>query len=472
MIRQLIREMLLTERVYGAQAVVYHGSKAPPDVFVPALLNDTFEPGMGDGAMYGKALYCVYDLGGTKTEKGDYGKYIYKFKVNLYGFICFDPDVAQLVYKRPLTPVEQAQELGLDETLTEKLERIRVKGIKHTSDAALPASEFLKGKVKGLIFTGSRDGRVAVIYDQTVAVPFAWKKVGDKSWTAIDKSSLKPALRRSASGDWEAEKYDINQMDVLAKLSKLPVDKRMVKGKLDLSNNAMITSLPAGLQVGGDLDLTDTGITSLPAGLRVGGSLDISGIGITSLPSGLRVGGGLNISRTGITSLPVDLQVGGELDLSRTGITSLPAGLKVGGSLDIDGSSIASLPAGLQVGLNLNLGSTLITSLPAGLQVGGNLSLRFTKITSLPADLQVGGYFNLSYTKIASLPAGLNVGGTLDIEGTRITLLPAGLKVGRNLTLRGSGVTSLPVDLQVGYDIIGFGGDKSQVPQHLKDKLN
>ena len=412
MIRQLIREMLLTERVYGAQAVVYHGSKAPPDVFVPALLDDMFTPGEGDGDMYGKALYCVYDLEGTKTEAGDYGKYIYKFKVNLYGFICFDPDVAQLVYKRPLTPVEQAQELGLDETLIEQLKGIRIES-GFTSDTALPASKFLKGKVKGLIFTGSTDGRVAAVYDQTIAVPFAWKRVSDKSWTAIDKSSLKPALKKSALGDWEAEKYDFDPVALLAKLSKLPVDKRVVKGKLDLSNNAMIASLPAGLKVGGSLDLSGTGITSLPAGLQVGGDLNLSYTKITSLPDGLKVGGDLEIyGCRNITSLPVDLQVGGSLYLKGTSITSLPAGLKVG--------------------LNLDLSyNTNITSLPAGLQVGGELYLNNTMITSLPADLQVGGDLNLNNTGIRLLPAGL----------------------------------------QVGYDIYGFRGKKSQVPQHLKGKV-
>ena len=145
MIRKLIQEILLAERVYGSQAVVYHGSKAPPDVFVPALLNDTFEPGQGEGAMYGKGLYCVYDLNKTQTESGAYGNYVYKFKVNLYGFICFDPEVAQLVYKRPLTPVEQAQELGLDEVLVEKLRKINVEVSEFTSNLALPASKFLKG---------------------------------------------------------------------------------------------------------------------------------------------------------------------------------------------------------------------------------------------------------------------------------------------------------------------------------------
>ena len=359
--------MLLTERVYGAQAVVYHGSKAPPDVFVPALLDDMFTPGEGDGDMYGKALYCVYDLEGTKTEAGDYGKYIYKFKVNLYGFICFDPDVAQLVYKRPLTPVEQAQELGLDETLIEQLKRIRIKS-EYTSDAALPASKFLKGRVKGLIFTGSHDGRVAVVYDQTIAVPFAWKRVSDKSWTAIDKSSLKPALRRSASGDWEAEKYDVDLEALLTGLSKLPVGERVIKGSLDLKDTS-ITSLPAGLKVGGNISTGyNTKIASLPVDLQVGGDLGLRGTNITSLPAGLQVGGVLDLNSTMITSLPADLQVGGDLNLIYSMITSLPAGLKVGGSLYLNLTGITSLPAGLQVGNHLYFTGA---SLPNDLRVGG-----------------------------------------------------------------------------------------------------
>ena len=367
MIRQLIREMLLSERVYGAQAVVYHGSKAPPDVFVPALLNDTFEPGGGDGAMYGKALYCVYKLGGTQTESGKYGNYIYKFKVNLYGFICFDPDVAQLVYRRPLTPVEQAQELGLDETLVEQLKRIRIKS-EYTSDAALPASKFLKGRVKGLIFTGSHDGRVAVVYDQTIAVPFGWKKISDKSWTAIDKSSLKPALRRSASGDWEAEKYDVDLEALLTGLSKLPVGERVIKGSLDLKDTS-ITSLPAGLKVGGNISTGyNTKIASLPVDLQVGGDLGLRGTNITSLPAGLQVGGVLDLNSTMITSLPADLQVGGDLNLIYSMITSLPAGLKVGGSLYLNLTGITSLPAGLQVGNHLYFTGA---SLPNDLRVGG-----------------------------------------------------------------------------------------------------
>jgi ABC-type uncharacterized transport system YnjBCD ATPase subunit len=38
-------------------------------------------------------------------------------------------------------------------------------------------------------------------------------------------------------------------------------------------SNTNITSLPEGLEVGGDLFLQDTTIKSLPAGLKVGGDL-------------------------------------------------------------------------------------------------------------------------------------------------------------------------------------------------------
>ena len=264
MIRQLIREMLLTEKVYGAQAVVYHGSNTEPEVFIPALLNDTFDPGHGSGAMYGKGLYCVYDLAKTQTGSGKYGDYVYKFKVNLYGFICFDPEVALLVYKRPLTPVEQAQELGLDETLIEKLKGTRIRD-GFTSAAALHASKFLKGKVKGLIFTGAHDGRVAVVYDDAVAIPFAWKLFNRRSWNSVDKSSLKPAIRKSSLGGWEVDKYEIKTL--LAKLSKLPANERMFKGNLDF-NGAKITSLPADLQVGGDIYGFTGDISQVPQRLK------------------------------------------------------------------------------------------------------------------------------------------------------------------------------------------------------------
>jgi hypothetical protein len=105
------------------------------------------------------------------------------------------------------------------------------------------------------------------------------------------------------------------------------------KIKCERARILLINSLSAGLQVGGRLDLSGTGITKLPVDLHVGGSLDLRDTGITKLPANLRVGGYLDLSGTGIAKLPADLRVGGWLNLYNTKITALPADLLVGGSL-------------------------------------------------------------------------------------------------------------------------------------------
>ena len=48
------------------------------------------------------------------------------------------------------------------------------------------------------------------------------------------------------------------------------------------------------------MELDETTIKSLPEGLEVGGNLDLSGSLINSLPKGLKVGGNLYIYRTPI----------------------------------------------------------------------------------------------------------------------------------------------------------------------------
>jgi hypothetical protein len=129
MIRNLIREFILQEEVFGAQAFVYHGSKVDPTDLIPAFLNNQFIPGGGD--YYGKGLYAVYDLESGRTGSGFYGPFIYKLKVNLYGFISFDPDVTKLIYKRDLEPWQQAEEVGADTSIVEALKiQLRSKKMK------------------------------------------------------------------------------------------------------------------------------------------------------------------------------------------------------------------------------------------------------------------------------------------------------------------------------------------------------
>jgi hypothetical protein len=392
LLRFLIRETLLLEEVYGAQAIVYHGTKAPPQVLIRALLDDTFNPGEGAGYMYGKGFYAVHKLEGTQTQRGGYGPHILKLKVKLDDYIIFDRDVATRVYGKPLLPQEQALRAGLDDITVKKLGEAGFNRLfdpgEFSSDTTEKASRFLAGRCKGIVYTGRRDGRCVLVYDPTTVVPMAWKPVGAKTWNPVERSSLKGALRRSASGEWEEGKY--TSLGILRMLEKLPPDQRVVKGDLNLTGTP-ITSLPQGLEVGGTLDLSFTRITSLPQDLKVGHNLWLSGTPITSLPRGLIVGGTINLTSTPITSLPQGLVVGGDLLLRGIRITSLPQDLKVGGALDLTGTPITSLPQDLKVGDSLVLTGTPITSLPQGLKVGGALNLQGTPITSLPQDMEVGG---------------------------------------------------------------------------------
>ena len=474
LLRSLIRETLLLEEVYGAQAVVYHGTKADPIALIDALLKDKFKAGEGDGAMYGKGLYTVYDPDGARTMTGFYGDHVIKLKVNLYGYIIFDPEIALKVYKRPLTPAEQAEEVGYSDTVIEVLGRVGPsRSDRFTSDSALSVYKSLQYEVKGLVFTGENDGRVAVVYDPTTAVPMAWKRVTrngkpvSRPWTPVDRAALlaplerpdvrdregrpvqQSALGRSALGDFEAGKWD--PLTLLKRVEILPKDQRVVKGDLDLTD-APITSLPMGLKVGGNLELAGTPITSLPVDLKVGGDLDLRKTSVSSLSAGLKVGGSLILSDTSVASLPADLQVGDGLYLTGTPITSLPAGLKVGGDLNLTVTPVTALPADLKVGGNLFLYDTPIASISAGLQVDGDLNLTAAPVTVLPAGLKVGGDLNLTRAPVASLPADLQVGGDLFLYKTS--------------------VDSLPADLKVGGVIYGFSNKYwNNVPEHLKDKI-
>ena len=386
-IRSLIRETLLLEEVYGAQATVYHGTRADPQVLISALLDDTFRPGEGSGSMYGKGLYTVYNLKGAKTNSGEYGDYVIKLKVNLYGYIIFDAGIAKKVYKAPLSIVEQAKELGLSKQIIEMLKEIATKtSYSITSDVALRASKFLLGVVKGIMFTGEHDGPVAVVYDPTTAVPIAWKNVRDKKWNKVDREKLKPSLKRSATGEWQEEKYEKSPLRILKKLKSLPLEERIVDGSLEL-NSKSITSLPDGLKVKGSLVLAGTMITSLPENLEVGGFLDLQGTRIKLLPNGLKVGNGLYLEDSLVQSIPEDAKIGGVLHAAGTSITSLPTGLKVV-SLDIKWTKITSLPKGLEVEWSLNISGTRIYSLPEDLKVGYEILGFEGKRSSVPEHLR------------------------------------------------------------------------------------
>jgi len=104
------------------------------------------------------------------------------------------------------------------------------------------------------------------------------------------------------------EKNDNRNAPLLWKLENdIPLTKEDLNVKGDFAPFfPRINSLPKGLKVGGDLDLSQVELTSLPEGLEVGGYLSLTHSDIESLPKGLKVGGNLIITDTPLAKLSDD----------------------------------------------------------------------------------------------------------------------------------------------------------------------
>jgi len=95
----------------------------------------------------------------------------------------------------------------------EKISEIdrKIKPDDYSSKYALEFSKFMKGRVKGLIYTGLHDGECCVIYDPSIVVIVAFKDTFDKKWTRFDDNSIKQSMSKSKSGDFETKKYEIGK---------------------------------------------------------------------------------------------------------------------------------------------------------------------------------------------------------------------------------------------------------------------
>jgi hypothetical protein len=102
--------------------------------------------------------------------------------------------------------------------------------------------------------------------------------------------------------------------DLANAILNLYLEGRTCEGGLHIGNRPWIRSLPAGLRVGGDLNLEGTQVERIGAGLWVDGRLSLHRTPIQSLPAGLTVQD-VDLSSTGVAILPQGLRVAGLLIL-------------------------------------------------------------------------------------------------------------------------------------------------------------
>ena len=125
---------------------------------------------------------------------------------------------------------------------------------------------------------------------------------------------------------------------------------------LNLSECENLRELPNHLCVGHKLILQGASINALPSDLKVGGDIDLRGSYLDSLPDNFKVAGNLNLHFCqNLKTLPKGMVVLGDLDITKTDIKVLPEDLIVCGRLYTDSTEI-KIPRSTQIygGSSLN----------------------------------------------------------------------------------------------------------------------
>jgi len=224
---------LINEAIYGKTAIVYHGSRTPPVELIKSYNSGGFQPGGGAGGLYGMGLYTVYDdkdLFVSNTGTGSYGPYVYKFKTNLNNFLALNEDTCKLVHGKVLTVRQQLEKMQNVRTQISDIENSKNA---HLLDASLPEKDVLSGgwakvlsvflmnDIVGMLFRGSNDGYVCLIFDDANTFPVAHTTVDEiqaagtiknVNWKRIDKSSIKNVLKRSATTTARPGKFISNNL--------------------------------------------------------------------------------------------------------------------------------------------------------------------------------------------------------------------------------------------------------------------
>ena len=207
-----ISNLLKEAEVHGKLATVYHGSRTPPEEFEKFWKSGDYRSGEGSGNMYGPGIYSIYQkTGETRTERGEYGKYVYKFIVNISDYLILDENVFDTVHPEKAT-------LSYKEKLKFQFKNYVINWNKKIPEVQPEFTSDIADKIKmgglhqGIIFTGRQDGKVCVIF-----TPYSARMIGYSEGKKINKfdskkireaNPVKEPLKRQ--GYTEKEKIEIS----------------------------------------------------------------------------------------------------------------------------------------------------------------------------------------------------------------------------------------------------------------------
>lgn len=170
----------------------------------------------------------------------------------------------------------------------------------------------------------------------------------------------------------------------LAKVKKL-IEKS--NGDLNLGGNQKYSALPEGLEIPGNLVISNTRITSIPKNTKVMGNLYASSSLLSYIHPSVRVLGNVIVDGTKLKEFPEHIndlsQEGKSLDISNTNISEFP--YKWRGKVYAKYSKIKEIK-GRAFQWAVDLAGTPITELPEAFFYDV-LDVSYTKVTKIPEKL-------------------------------------------------------------------------------------
>jgi hypothetical protein len=422
---------VLKEAVYGNMATVFHRTS------VSDLVNKVFDSGFkpGDGAMYGKGFYSTYELESQlRANMSDtYGPIVVKFACPISTFFIFDYEEFKKSpnFKKLNSPSE-------NEFLKAQFDFFKMdysnfdfsKKPSYTSETALWCTKNIpnfKKLCEGIVFTGSRDGKVLVSYNTNLIYPLSYSTDEGKTWKKVEKNReyLKKVAKVKSRfipedllvkpENFGITNYDFDENGFLnvfsvnipkMKLNKIPFKFGKVDGYFNCSENNLTSLKGAPQKVDGYFDCSYNNLTSLKgAPQKVGGYFDCCKNDLTYLEGApQKVGGSFYCSHNNLTSLKgAPQKVGRDFDCNNNNLTSLEGAPKeVGGYFDCAKNNLTSLEGAPQkVGRDFDCSHNNLTSLKGAPQkVDRDFDCNNNNLTSLEgAPQKVDGDFYCANNK-------------------------------------------------------------------------
>ena len=243
-----------------------------------------------------------------------------------------------------------------------------------------------------------------------------------------------------------------------------------IGGSLVIQSHSYVQGLNENTDIGGSIILNVLcDIADFPIH-KVNGDLHLNYSKVERLPDGLSVKGNLNLSHClYLTKLPANLQVGGTLYLSNSNVTEVPEDAKIGKTVYDRSGRVSYIAPGCCFPRGINMECSQMEHLPDDVVIRGELKASGSMLRDIPQTLNVRNDIILEDTKqLEALPENYGHSGNLLLKGSSIAQLPKGLTVAQLLDISYTNIRELPEDLcLIAGPLVVHEG---QIPEEQLDK--